>query len=137
MSEGKKVRNDPDAESKDPSVPGFIARPDGAPVYHGFVVVPETMTGGWAYGAITAFETDEPQHEGDGFVVAPDGSRAGIAWATDTGDFYEILPPDDGRWGVYGVCFPKPVSCLADLVSNFRAVLPRIKQQYERVHDNT
>lgn len=133
MGKGKKMRYDPSAASADPALPGFLARPTGAPVYHGFAIVPETMTDGWLYGAITEFESDAPQSEGDGFVVAPDGSRAGIAWATDTPDFYEICPPDDERWGVYGVCFPKPVSCLDDLIFNFRAVLPKLQRQYERL----
>ncbi len=102
MPKGKKVRYDPGATSGDPDQPGFIARPAGAPVYHGFPLVAETETDGWVYGAITEFETAEPQSEGDGFVVAPDGSRAGIVWATDTPDFYEIVPPDRERWGLWG-----------------------------------
>jgi hypothetical protein len=134
VRKGKRVLFDPDAASADPGLPGFIARPTGAPVYHGFMLVPETATDGWIYGAITAFETDEPQTEGDGFVVAPDGSRAGIAWATDTAEFYEISPPGEEGWGVYGVCFPRPVSTLEDLVFNFRAVLPRLQARYASLH---
>ncbi len=135
MSDDKKVRFDSDAESSDPKLPGFLARPRGAPVYHGFTVVPESMTDGWAYGAITEYDCDEPQTEGDGFVIAPDGSRAGIAWATDTPEFYAIRPPDDERWGVYGVRFARPVSCVEDLVRNFREVLPKLKAQHARVHN--
>ncbi len=131
MSDGKKILYDPAAATAQPGTPGFLARPDGAPVYHGFQVVSETMTDGWVYGAITGFDAGEPQTEGDGFVVAPDGSRAGIAWATDTPDFYEILPPTKERWGVYGVRFVCPVSCVEDLVTNFRAVLPKLKARYE------
>jgi hypothetical protein len=134
MSDGRQISYDPDAGSSDPNLPGFLARPAGAPVYHGFTVVPESMTDGWVYGAITAYDCEEPQTEGDGFVIAPDGSRAGIAWATDTPEFYEILPPDDNRWGVYGVCFARPVSCVEDLVSNFRLVLPKLKDQLARLH---
>ena len=68
MCDGKKIRYDLKAASADASLPGFIARPPGTPVYHGFSIVPETMTDGWAYGAITEFETSAPQTEGDGFV---------------------------------------------------------------------
>lgn len=130
MRKGKRMVLDAAAQSADPSLPAFLAKPPGAPVYHGFPIVPETSTDGWVYGAITSFEGPEPETEGDGFVVAPDGSRAGIAWATDTSEFYEIMPPDEGRWGVYGVCFPRPVSGLADLVFNFRAVLPLLKRRF-------
>ena len=126
MPNGKKIRYDPRAASADPSRPGFIARPLGAPAYHGFLLVPETETDGWVFGAITDFKTSEPQTEGDGFVVAPDGARAGIVWATDTPEFYEIMPPDEERWGVYGVRFPRPVCSVDDVAFNFRAVLPRL-----------
>jgi hypothetical protein len=121
---------DPDAESAQPDKPAFLARPDGAPVYHGFPIVPETETDGWLYGAITDYDPGRRQTEGDGYVIAPDGSRAGIAWATDTPDFYEILPPDSERWGVYGVRFPRPVGSVEDLVFNFRAVLPALQQRF-------
>lgn len=99
-------------------------------MYHGFAVVPETETDGWVYGAISDHDCDEPATEGDGFVIAPDGTRAGIAWALDTPEFYEILPPDSERWGVYGVRFVQPVNCVDDLVANFRAVLPHLKRRH-------
>jgi hypothetical protein len=127
---GRPIRTDPDAESGVPGEPAFAARPAGAPVYHGFSVVPETETDGWFFGAITDYEVEEPLLEGDGFVVAPDGSRAGLVWAVDTPDFYEILPPSPGRWGVYGVRFPLPVASLDDLVANFRHVLPALKRRF-------
>lgn len=130
---GRKVRHDEGAESADANLPAFIARPADAPAYHGFTVVPETETEGWVLGVISDFECDEPQTEGDAFVIAPDGSRAGIAWATDTPDFYEIMPPDKGRWGVYGIRFPRAVGCLDDLVANFRAILPQLKKRYEDI----
>jgi hypothetical protein len=130
VTKARRIRFDPEAPSTNPSLPGFLARPKGAPVYHGFPIVPETETDGWLYGAITDYEVSEPLTMGDGFVIAPDGSRAGVAWSTDTPEFYEILPPDDERWGVYGVRFPRPVASLEDLIFNFRAVLPRFKERY-------
>jgi len=134
MRKGSRLRYDPKARSATPGVPSFVARPEGAPIYHGFEVVPETETDGWIYGAISDYEGG-PHTEGDGFVVAPDGARAGIAWATDTPDFYEIAPPDDERWGVYGVRFPRPVSSVDDLVFNFRAVLPKLKERYAMLRE--
>jgi len=134
---GRKIRYDENAESAEPGLPGFLARPADAPVYHGFTVVPETETDGWVLGVISEYDCDEPQTEGDAFVIAPDGSRAGIAWATDTPDFYEIIPPGPKRWGVYGVRFPQPVGCLEDLIANFRAVLPHLKQKFSELQEAT
>jgi hypothetical protein len=127
---------DPDAASSKTDEPAFIARPEGCPVYHGFMVIEESETEGWRYGAISAFEDAQNEEEGDGFIIAPDGSRAGVAWAIDTPDFYMIMPPDEGRWGVYGVCFPKTVSSRDDLIMNFRAVLPLFKRQYDLIRTN-
>lgn len=56
IGEGKTILQDPNAESCDPEKPAFLARPEGAPVYHGFPLVEETRTEGWCFGAITAFE---------------------------------------------------------------------------------
>ena len=136
MKRGRKLRYNAEAPSAQPRVLGFIARPDGAPVYHGFDVLPETETDGWVFGAISDYDCAEPQDEGDGFVIAPDGSRAGIAWGIDTPPFYEICPPDDSRWGVYGVCFPRSVSNLDDLVFNFRSILPLLQAKYEQLHQD-
>jgi len=113
-----------------------VAKPKGAPVYHGFPVVEESETEGWKYGAITAFEGVGVANQGDGFVIAPDGSRAGIVWNTYGSDITVVCAPEKGRWGVYGVRFPNAVSSRQDLIQNFRAVLPRLKAQYDQLHKN-
>ncbi len=133
----KQVLLDETAESANPELPAFLARPEGAPVYHGFGLVEETRTDGWCFGAITDFlEPDSPDgcEWGDGFVVAPDGSGAGIVWATDVEEMHEVLPPDGGRWGVYGVKFSRPVKTIEDLVFNFRQILPDLKNKYEEIN---
>jgi len=130
---GQPLRLDPDAKSADPNNPAFLARPDEVPVYHGFPVVPETESDGWIYGAISDFECESPQTEGDGFVVAPDGTRAGIIWDLDGPEFAECSPPDSKRWGVYNVRFRRAVGGIEDLVYNFHAVLPLLKQRYRKI----
>ena len=122
---------DETAETANPDLPAFLARPEGASVYHGFGLIEETRTDGWCFGAITEFDDPNGCDSGDGFVVAPDGSRAGIVW--DVGDqmMEEILPPDEERWGVYAVWFPRIVRNVDDLVFNFRSVLPELKKKYE------
>lgn len=131
MIKDRRVLTDPNAESADPTQPAFVARPEGAPVYHGFPVIPETNTDGWVFGAITEFLGEEA---GDGYVVTPDGKHAGLVWEVGTGTFAQILPPEPGRWGVYAIWFPRPMQTIEDLISNFRAVLPDLKSAYQSLH---
>jgi hypothetical protein len=130
---GRPILQDASAASAYPNLPAFLARPDGAPVYHGFPIVPETLTDGWRFGAITAFEDPDGCTHGDGYVVAHDGSRAGIVWEVGDLSMSEIQSPDEGRWGVYAVWFPKPVRRIDDLIDCFRSVLPDLQAAYERV----
>ena len=121
---------DPTANSTDPSKPAFLAKPAGTPVYHGFVVVPETYIDGWVLGEITPFLGEE---NGDGFAVAPDGSQAGLVWEVGEGEFTEIMPATAERWGVYAVWFPQAMKTVEDLIANFRVVLPGLRAAYSRV----
>lgn len=130
---GKTMLQDPTAKSQTPGEPAFLSRPEGAPVYHGFPLVEETRTDGWCFGAITAFEDPEGSDYGDGFVVAPDGSRAGLMWAVGDFPIRETLAPDERRWGVYEVAFPKLVRTVEDLVDCFRSVLPDLQRIHRRV----
>jgi hypothetical protein len=110
-----------------------LSRPEGAPVYHGFPLVEETRTNGWCFGAITAFEDPNGCDYGDGFVVAPDGSRAGLMWAVGDFPIREAVAPDERRWGVYEVPFPKLVRTVDDLVECFRSVLPELQRIHRQV----
>ena len=71
---GRPLAIDPGAPSASATQPAFVARPKGAPVYHGFVVLEDVNVDGFTLGAITDFEA-EPTDTGDAFVIAPDGSR--------------------------------------------------------------
>jgi len=126
------LRLDSDAKSAKVDQPAFLARPDGAPVYHGFPVIPETGIDGWFNGAISEFIDPDGCETGDGYVVAPDGTRAGLVWDVAEGETTEILPPDDERWGVYAIWFIQPIKSVEDLVFNFRFVLPDLQKIYER-----
>jgi len=133
--DGKPMLTDAAAPSADPELPAFLARPAGAPVYHGFPLVEETMTDGWCYGAITDFEDPSGCEAGDGFVVAPDGSRAGLVWSVGSFPTEAVCDPDPERWGVYAVAFSRPVCNMADLVACFRAVLPELRAIHASVRD--
>jgi len=92
---------DKKAESAAGDLPAFLNRPPGAPVYHGFPLVEETRTDGWCYGAIAEFNQPECHSDGcesgDGYVEAPDGSRAGLVWSAGSFDTSEVCAPDDRR----------------------------------------
>jgi len=130
------LKLDDTAVSASAELPAFLARPEGAPVYHGFPIVTETMTDGWYFGAITEYAHPDGCDSGDAFVVAPDGSRAGLVWDVGEGELTEICAPEAGRWGVYRIWFPRVVRTTDDLVVCFRAVLPQLQRIYERIQNH-
>ena len=127
------LKLDDRAASADPSLPAFLARPAEAPVYHGFPIIAETMTDGWVLGVITEYADVDGCEFGDAFVVAPDGSRAGLVWNVGEGDPIELSPCEEARWGVYEIFFPRPIRTTEDLVLGFRAVLPQLQRIFEQV----
>lgn len=139
MTDERKLVLDEEAESASAELPAFLSRPRGTPVYHGFPLVEETWTDGWCYGAITEFNEPECHpngcESGDGYVQAPDGSRAGLVWSTGTFAALEVCALDEKSWGVYEIAFPKPVRNVHDLVECFRSVLPELQAIYARVRD--
>ncbi len=130
---GKALLTDSSAESADPDLPAFLARPADAPVYHGFPLIEETRTDGWCFGAITDFAEPDGCECGDGFVVAPDGSRAGLIWSVGEFPIESSSPPEPGRWGVWLIPFPKPVRNVEDLVECFRHVLPELRKLHAQL----
>ena len=103
--------------------------------YDGFPLVEETRTDGWCYSAITEFNEPECHpngcESGDGYVVAPDGSRIGLHWSTGTFDAKWVLLPGCSSPGFYEVAFPKPVQNLNDLIECFRSVVPQLQTIHE------
>ena len=136
MSEQDQLKGQPlavdlKAKSASPTEPAFVARPEGAPVYYGFVVLEDVSVEGFTFGAITDFEA-EPCDAGDAFIVAPDGSRAGLVWEVSTKRYVEeVCPFEQGRWGVWAVSFPHPMSDRDNARKNLAAVLPNVKARWE------
>ena len=98
--EGIPLRLDPEAETADPSLPAFLARPKGTPVYHGFPLLEQSRTeDGWCFGIVSGCDSQEGRSWGDAFVVAPDDSRAGIIWDVRAAGIDVSVPPDSSRWG--------------------------------------
>src|SRR5438270_14102636 len=86
--QGQPLAIDSDAKSASSTEPAFVARPTGAPVYHGFIVLEDVAIDGFTLGTITDFEA-EATDSGDAFVIAPDGSRAGLVWEVSTEKYVE------------------------------------------------
>jgi hypothetical protein len=124
---GQRVRVDDAVPSTDPNLPAFIARPPNAPVYYGFPILNDSELDGFVFGTVT-----EPSGAewGDAFVIASNGSRAGIVWQLGEGEPTVVDEPSEGRWGVYGFCFKGPIRSDVELVAHLHAVLPKLKEYF-------
>lgn len=124
---GRPIVTDATAASANPDLPAFLARPAGAPVYYGFPLVEESRSDGWVLGMISAYG-DAEVHYGDGYVVAPDGSRCGLVWeCCEDEAFSVVIEAESGRWGVYFVALPQSLHGPADTRSFLEAVRPRLE----------
>lgn len=130
FSEGQQIRVDEAAESALPDMPAFLAPPQNAPAYHGFPILKGSLIDGFTFGSITEPNGSEPASWGDAFVVAPDGSRAGIVWQAEGDPSPIVCDPSPGRWGVYAFRFQEPVRSEQDLIHNLHSVLPQLKAFY-------
>lgn len=128
---GLPLKLDAAALSASDQEPAFIARPAAAPVYHGFLVLDDVVVEGFTLGVITDFEDTATDH-GDAFVIAPDGSRAGLVWElSDPPYFQQVRHLETGRWGVWGVGFSAPMRSRSDAARNLAAILPRLREKWE------
>ena len=76
IQHGQPLSIDATARSASQTEPAFIARPDGAPVYFGFVVLDVTAEG-FPLCKITDLGSGALRSR-SAFVIAPDGGRAGL-----------------------------------------------------------
>jgi hypothetical protein len=120
----------PDAKSAVEGVPGFIARPDGEPVYYGFPILDDVNVEGFKLGMITNFEADHYSC-GDAFVVAPDNSRCGLIWTESSSVFLEeVSPLAPDRWGVWRAGFRLPMTNRANAMENLRSIVPLLTDRW-------
>ena len=130
IRQGRPLAIDDSARSGSPTEPAFVARPEGAPVYHGFVVLDDVKVDGFTLGKITDWEA-EPCETGDAFVIAPDGSRAGLVWEVcDPPYFQEVMPIEATRWGVWGVGFVLPMISRENARTNLESILLQLKSRW-------
>lgn len=119
----------------------FVADPPAdAPAYHGFPLLEGSELDGFVFGTITQPPGDRTLNGGDAYVVAPDGSRAGIVWQAESfpnpdGDAFGppiVEQPGPRRWGIYAFLFRHPVRTERDLITNLHECLPELQRYYER-----
>jgi hypothetical protein len=83
------------------------------------------------FGMITDFES-QPSDFGDAFIVAPDGSRAGIVWTVgDSIQVMPIRPLEPARWGVWEVSFVFPMNSRENVRRNLQLLVPLLKPHWE------
>jgi len=130
--EGLPLALDADAESADPSLPAFLARPEGAPVYHGFPVLADVVVDGFTLGLISDSFASRSGW-GDAFVIAPDGRRAGLVWESGGERYFQILSgAEPGRWGVFGVGTEHAPTSTTDALLFLRELAPRLREEWEK-----
>ena len=128
---GRPLATDATAASTSQSLPGFLAKPLGAPVYHGFRVLNDVVVDGFTLGVITDFEAEQTS-EGDAFVIAPDDSRAGLVWEVSDGASIAMIQAEtDDRWGVWAVRFPFPMTTRENARRNLAAIVPLLRTKWE------
>jgi hypothetical protein len=128
---GRPLAADPLAQSASQTESAFIARPQGAPVYHGFPILNDVVVDGFTFGKITDFES-ETCNEGDAFVIAPDNSRAGLVWEVSEDPYFqEVCPADSSRWGVWAVSFPHTMTSHENARRNLDHILPELKKRWQ------
>ncbi|TDL76205.1 3-deoxy-8-phosphooctulonate synthase [Peribacillus frigoritolerans] len=95
-----------------------IKRKIGYQVYHRYSLCFETETDGFIYGEITdPFDFVEGCTFDDGFVQAPNGSRASVIWEVSEKPYlYTCIELEDDGWGVYNVGVVKPIKTREDLI---------------------
>lgn len=132
---GRPLRLDENAESIDGRQPAFLAPPEGAPVYHGFPILEDVEVEGFRLGMITDFLAARDTL-GDAFVVAPDGSRCGLIWESEVDPSYfaasqPLKPREVGRWGVWNVGLPLPLTTIEEARSYLEALIPDLRREWE------
>jgi hypothetical protein len=134
---GRRLGLDEAAVSDDPALPAFLARPAGAPAYHGFPLLEEVELDGWHLGLITA-SLGTRDDAGDAYIVAPDGRRAGLVWRVESPSGFHLLrAPETGRFGVFDVAASVGPTSLDNARSFLAEILPLVRDAWSRVSADT
>ena len=120
---GHRIALDLLGKSASRTEPAFVAKPEGAPIYHDFQILSDVVVEGFRFGKISGFDA-EPCTEGDAFVVALDHSRADLVWEVSVNSYLrDVWPADSNRWGVWAVSFPHPMTNHENVRRNLEHIL--------------
>ena len=119
------------ADSDDETVLPFMSPPKGSEPYHGFKVLQNVTHEGFTFGAITDFVKRPGLLTGDAFIVAPDGSRAGLEWRL-TNEVYllEMAMYNDARWGVWMAGIRHPMIDEDAALANLVELVPLLSEKW-------
>lgn len=140
--EGEKIPKDlildQTAKSTDPDKPAFTSPPKDSKPYYGYPLIKEICFDGFCYGAVTDFlqpDCDEGCRIGDGFVEAPDGTRAGLFWEVRSEmGFSRMGNSDNKRWGIYYFAIPQPIKTVDDMKITFERMVPVLKKMHSEFY---
>ena len=119
------------ADSEDDTVLPFMAPPKGAEPYHGFKVLTNVTHEGFTLGAITDFVKRPGLFTGDAFVVAPDGSRAGLEWRLSNEVYVlEMAMYNEVRWGVWMAGVKHPMVDEDAALRNLIDLVPTLEEKW-------
>ena len=97
-------------------------------IYHRFPLIERSRIDGWVFGTITEYAEPSGCYEGDAYVQAPDGSRAGMDWIVGTPRKPRVICEPEGRqWGVYEFVYPEPIVDTDGFVEMCHTFLPQLK----------
>ena len=130
---GHPIAMDPTAVSTEPELPAFLKPAQADSPTTSFPVMTGVESGGFKLGMITDFTLERDPVEGDLFIVAPDGGRAGIVWCTGPIKCYATLAvPGPQRWGIWQFQFMRPLRTIADAQWALEEMLPVLRPKWER-----
>jgi hypothetical protein len=131
--DGHRILTDHTAQSPGANLPAFLAKAEGAAVYHGFPLLEVTRTeDGWCFGAIREFEVEKGVETGDAFVQAPDRSRPASCGKLAKAKYPRFARRNHPAGGVYAAWFREPVHNIEEFKSAMWSILPQLRQIHER-----
>jgi len=90
------------------------------------------LVDGFTLGLITD-SFAQPATHGDAFVVAPDGSRAGLIWEIADQTYFETtIGPAPDRWGVFSVGAEHGPTTMDEAKLFLAEIVPSLRREWQR-----